>query len=131
MVNDIIADSLTRVRNACLRKLEYTTLYYSKIVVQILDIFKSEGFIKDFRIETKDNKKSVVVILHYDEHHKSIINEVKRVSKPSRRVYKSKDQLRSFKNGYGLVVVSTSIGVMSNTEAYNRNTGGEVLCSIW
>lgn len=131
MVNDVIADSLTRIRNAYLRKLEYTTLYYTKILVRILEIFKTEGFIKDFRIDINDNRKSIVVILCYDENHRPCINEIKRVSKPSRRVYKPRCDLRCFKNGYGIMIVSTSIGVLSNVEAYNNNVGGEVLCSIW
>ena len=131
MVNDVIADSLTRIRNACLRKLEYTTLYYANIVIRILEIFKSEGFIKDFRIEMRNNHKVIVVILHYDEQPRSYFNEIKRVSKSSRRVYKSRNELRRFKNGYGIMVVSTSMGILSNVEAYNNNTGGEVLCSVW
>lgn len=131
MVNDVIADSLTRIRNAYLGKLEYTTLYYAKIVVKILEIFKREGFIKDFRIETRNNRKFIVMILCYDENNRSCINEIKRISKSSRRVYKHRNELRSFKNGYGIMVVSTSMGILSNVEAYNNNVGGEVLCSIW
>lgn len=131
MVNDIIADSLTRIRNASLRKLEYTTLYYAKIVVKILEIFKLKGFIKDFRIEEKNSRRSIVVILGYDEYHKPYISEIKRISKPSRRVYSSRNELRCFKNGYGVMVVSTSMGVLSNVDAYNNNVGGEILCSIW
>lgn len=131
MVNDIIADSLTRIRNAYLGKLEYTTLYYAKIVVQILEICKKCGFIKDFRVETNCNCKVIIAILCYDENNNPCINEIKRISKPSRRIYKSRDKLRTFKNGYGIMIVSTSIGVLSNVEAYNNNVGGEVLCSVW
>lgn len=131
MVNDIIADSITRIRNASMRKLEYTTLYYAKIVVSILEVFKVKGFIKDFRINTKDNKQSIVVILGYDDKGNSLISEVKRISKPGRRVYKNRAELKRFKNGYGTIVVSTSKGVISNDEAYKNNVGGEALCSIW
>lgn len=131
MVNDIIADSITRIRNASMRKLEYTNLYYAKIVVSILEVFKSKGFIKDFRINSKDNKQSITVVLCYDEHGKSLINEVKRISKPGRRVYRSRTELKRFKNGYGTIVVSTSKGVIANDEAYKNNVGGEALCSIW
>ena len=131
MVNDIIADSITRIRNASMRKLEYTNLYYAKIVVSILEVFKSKGFIKDFRINSKDNKQSITVVLCYDEHGKSLINEVKRISKPGRRVYRSRTELKRFKNGYGTIVVSTSKGVIANDVAYKNNVGGEALCSIW
>lgn len=131
MVNDIIADSITRIRNASMRRLEHTTLYYAKIVVSILEVFKAKGFIKDYRINTKDNKQDITVILGYDEKGKSLISEVKRISKPGRRVYKSRSELKRFKNGYGTIVVSTSKGVISNEEAYKNNVGGEALCSIW
>lgn len=131
MVNDIIADSITRIRNASTRKLEFTTLYYAKIVVSILEVFKARGFIKDFRVNDKDNKQDITVILRYDEKGNPAISELKRISKPGRRVYKCRDELKRFKNGYGTIVVSTSKGVISNEEAYKNNVGGEALCSIW
>lgn len=131
MVNDIIADSLTRIRNASMRRLEHTTLYYAKIIVSILDVFASKGFIESYKIITNDNKQSIKVVLKYDEDGRSLITEIKRISKPGRRVYKSRNELKRFKNGYGLIVVSTSRGVISNEDAYRSNVGGEALCSIW
>lgn len=131
MVNDIIADSLTRIRNASMRRLEVTTLYYAKIVVSILEVFKAKGFVKDYKVNDKDGKQSIMVQLAYDERGKSAINEIKRISKPGRRVYKGRNELKRFKNGYGTIVVSTSKGVIANDEAYRANVGGEALCSIW
>ena len=131
MVNDIIADSLTRIRNASMRRLDTTTLYYAKIVVSILEVFKTKGFIKDYKVIDKDGKQSISVQLEYDEQGKSAINEIKRISKPGRRVYKGHSELKRFKNGYGTIVVSTSKGVIANDEAYKANVGGEALCSIW
>lgn len=131
MVNDIIADSITRIRNASIRKLEHTTLYYSKVVMSILEIFKEKNFIKDFRVDENGSKKNIVVILCYDDKHNSSINEIKRISKPGRRIYKHSSELRRFKNGYGVMIVSTSKGVLSNEDACSNNVGGEVLCSIW
>ncbi|RDU64128.1 30S ribosomal protein S8 [Helicobacter sp. MIT 14-3879] len=131
MVNDIIADSITRIRNASMRRLEHTTLYYAKVVVSILEVFKVKGFIKDYRVNSKDNKQDITVMLNYDENGKSLISELKRISKPGRRVYKSRSELKKYKNGYGTIVVSTSKGVISNEEAYKNNVGGEALCSIW
>ena len=131
MVNDIIADSLTRIRNASMRRLEVTTLYYAKIVVSILEVFKAKGFTKDYKVNDKDGKQSIMVQLAYDERGKSVINEIKRISKPGRRVYKARSELKRFKNGYGTIVVSTSKGVIGNDEAYKANVGGEALCSIW
>lgn len=132
MVNDIIADSLTRVRNAYMRRLDTTDLYYSKIVASILEVFKQRGFIKDYRVNGLEEKKqSITVQLAYDDRGVSAINEIKRISKPGRRVYKARNELKRFKNGYGVIVVSTSKGVIANEEAYRSNVGGEALCSIW
>ncbi|MDE6045193.1 MAG: 30S ribosomal protein S8, partial [Helicobacter sp.] len=108
MMNDIIADSLTRIRNASMRRLEHTTLYYAKIVVSILDVFMAKGFIESYKIIGNEGKQSIKVILRYDEDGRSVISEIKRISKPGRRVYKGRDELKRFKNGYGLIVVSTS-----------------------
>lgn len=130
-MTDIIADSITRIRNASMRRLEHTTLIYAKIIVSILEVFKDKGYIKDFRINDKDNKQNISVTLNYDENGRSVINELKRISKPGRRVYKSRDELKRFKNGYGVIIVSTSKGVISNEEAYKNNVGGEALVSIW
>lgn len=131
MVNDIIADSLTRLRNASMRRLEVTNLYYAKIVVSILDVFKAKGFVKDYNVNNKEGKQSISVQLAYDERGLPLINEIKRISKPGRRVYKGRNELKKFKNGYGTIVVSTSRGVIANEEAYSQNVGGEALCSIW
>lgn len=131
MVNDIIADSLTRIRNAAMRRLEYTTLYYAKIVVSILDVFVARGFIDSYKVLENKGKQSIKVVLKYDENGDSAISEIKRISKPGRRVYKGRSELKRFKNGYGLIVVSTSKGVISNEDAYKANVGGEALCSIW
>ena len=62
---------------------------------------------------------------------KPVINEIKRISKPGRRIYKGKDEIKRFKNGYGTIIVSTSKGVLPNDEAYRQGVGGEVLCSVW
>ncbi|PAF48283.1 30S ribosomal protein S8 [Helicobacter sp. 12S02232-10] len=131
MVNDIIADSLTRLRNASMRRLEVTNLYYAKIVVSILDVCKAKGFVKDYNVNDKDGKQSISVQLAYDERGYPLINEIKRISKPGRRVYKGRNELKKFKNGYGTIVVSTSKGVIANEDAYKQNVGGEALCSIW
>ena len=130
-MTDIIADSLTRIRNASMRRLEHTTLYYAKIVVSILDVFMSKGFIESYKIIGNEGKQSIKVILRYDEDGRSVISEIKRISKPGRRIYNGRDELKRFKNGYGLIVVSTSKGVVSNEDAYKSNVGGEALCSIW
>jgi small subunit ribosomal protein S8 len=131
MMSDIIADGLTRIRNAAARKLDTTTLIYSKLMANILDVLKEKGYIESYKVEDKDNKQSIVVVLKYDENGNSVINEVTKLSKPGRRVYKGYAELRSFKNGYGTIIVSTNKGVIANDEAYKNKVGGEVICSIW
>jgi small subunit ribosomal protein S8 len=132
MVNDMIADALTRIRNASLRKLEVTTLLHSNTVEALLVVLQNKGYIESFKVvDGQNNKKTISVVLKYDDSGKTVINEVKRVSKSGRRVYKGYTELKSFKNGYGTIVVSTNKGVISNDDAYAAKVGGEVLCTIW
>lgn len=131
MLNDIISDSLTRIRNAAMRRLETTKLLHSKVVEALVGIFQAKGYIESFTIVEEEKKKFITIILKYDERGLSVINELKRISKPGRRVYKGKDEIKTFKNGYGTIVVSTSKGVLANDEAFKAGVGGEVLCTIW
>ena len=132
MMNDLIADAITRIRNAAMRKLEVTTLIHSNTVEAVMNVLKQKNYIESYSVEDiGNNKKTLKVLLKYDDNEKSVINEVKRESKPGRRVYKSATELKNFKNGYGTIVVSTNKGVVSNDEAYKLNVGGEILCSIW
>jgi len=132
MMNDLIADALTRVRNASMRKLEVTTLVHSNAVEAVCNVLKEKEYIEDYKVvDTDPVKKSISVTLKYDENETSVINELKRLSKSGRRVYKNASELKTFKNGYGTIIVSTNKGVISNDEAYKLNVGGEVLCSVW
>ncbi len=132
MMNDIIADALTRIRNAAMRKLEVATLLHSNTVVGVLNVLQQKEYITGFKvIDGENNKKTIQVELKYDDNDNSVINELKRVSKPGRRVYKNASEIKSFKNGYGTIVVSTNKGVIANDEAYAANVGGEVLCTVW
>ncbi len=132
MMNDLIADALTRVRNASMRKLEVTTLVHSKTVEAVCNVLKEKEYIEDYKVvDTDPVKKNISVTLKYDENDNSVINELKRLSKSGRRVYKNASELKTFKNGYGTIIVSTNKGVISNDEAYKLNVGGEILCSVW
>ena len=131
MINDLIADSLTRIRNAAMRRLDSTTLMHSKVVEAVVAILADKGYIESFNVVEDGVKKSINVVLKYDEKGRTVINEVKRVSKPGRRIYKGKDELKRFKNGYGTIIVSSSKGVLPNDKAYELGVGGEVLCTIW
>jgi len=133
MMNDLIADALTRIRNAAMRKLEVTTLIHSNNVEAICNVLKEKEYIEDCKVvETEGSpKKSISVTLKYDDNDNSVINELKRLSKGGRRVYKAASEIKSFKNGYGTIIVSTNKGVMANDEANKLNVGGEILCSVW
>ncbi len=132
MMNDIIADALTRIRNAAMRKLEVATLLHSNTVVGVLNVLLQKEYIAGFKvIDGINNKKTIQVELKYDDNEKSVINEITRVSKPGRRVYKSASEIKNFKNGYGTIIVSTNKGVIANDEAFAANVGGEVLCTVW
>jgi len=131
MVNDLIADSLTRIRNAAMRRLDATTLLHSNTVEAVVGILAEKGYIDSFNVVEDGNKKSINVVLKYDDNGKTVINEMKRVSKPGRRIYRGRDDIKRFKNGYGTIIVSTSKGVIPNDKAYELGVGGEVLCTIW
>ncbi len=131
MMTDIIADSLTRIRNAAQRRLDVTTLLHSKTIEATVSILVDKGYLESYKVKEDGNKKTIKVVLKYDENGHSVINEVKKISKPGRRVYQSAAEVKSFKNGYGTLVVSTNKGVIANDDAFKQNVGGEVICSIW
>ena len=131
-MNDLIADALTRIRNAAMRKLDVVTLVHSNTVEGVIKVLQEKGYVDSFQVVEGDhNKKTIKVTLKYDDNDNSVINELKRLSKSGRRAYKSSAELKSFKNGYGTIVVSTNKGIIANDEAYKLNVGGEVLCSVW
>jgi len=130
MVNDIIADSITRIRNAYTRRKKDTVLLYSKIIEKSLEILKEKKYIENFKTITIKGKKFLKVVLTYEDE-TSPINEITRISKPGRRVYKKYSDLKSFKSGYGTMVISTNIGIITNKQAFDKKVGGEVLFSVW
>ncbi|GHV10088.1 30S ribosomal protein S8 [Campylobacterota bacterium] len=130
-MNDVIADSLTRIRNASKRRQEATKLLYSKTVEAILAVLQNKGYIDSFKADEAETKRFIDVFLKYDEQGRAVINEIKRVSKPGRRIYRAAVDNKKFKNGYGTIIITTSKGVLSNDEAHKLNVGGEVLCTVW
>lgn len=132
MMNDLIADALTRIRNAAMRRLEVATLLHSNTVVGVVNVLLQKEYIAGFKvIDGQNNKKTIQVELKYDDKEKSAINEIVRVSKPGRRVYKPASEIKNFKNGYGTIILSTNKGIIANDEAFAANVGGEVLCTVW
>jgi small subunit ribosomal protein S8 len=130
-INDLVSDALTRIRNAGMRRLAATTLVHSKSVEAVANILVEKGYIESCNVVEDGVKKTINVVLKYDENGKSVINEIKRVSKPGRRIYKGKEDIKRFKNGYGTIIVSTSRGVLPNDKAYEQGIGGEVMCTVW
>lgn len=130
-VNDPVSDMLARIRNAQMRNKETVTLIHSKLCVSVLEVMKKEGFIEGFEIsEEKSNIKSITAKLKYFEG-KPAINEMVRVSKPGRRIYKKVKDLVGVFSGLGVEILSTPRGVVSDHEARTQNVGGEVLCVVY
>ena len=130
-INDLVSDALTRIRNAGMRRLATTTLIHSKSVEAVVNILVEKGYLDSCNVVEDGPKKTINVVLKYDENERSVINEIKRVSKPGRRIYKGRDEIKRFKNGYGTIIVSTSKGVLPNDKAYELGIGGEVMCTVW
>lgn len=129
-LNDPISNMLTIIRNGAMVNKETVDCPASIMIGQILEIFKSEGYIEDCRL-MKDNVQGTYKIYLKYEGKKSAIIGLKRISKPGLRVYKSKDELPRVLNGMGTAVISTSKGIMSGREARKLNVGGEIVCHIW
>ena len=133
MVNDTIADMLTRIRNANLMRSESVSLPTSKMNEKICQILKNEGFISDFKVVAEDKKpyKTLVITLKYTAHGERVLTGLKRISKPGLRITVPVGKLPKVLNGLGIAIVSTSKGVMTDKEARKQNIGGEVLAYVW
>ncbi len=128
---DPIGDMFTRIRNGQMRLLNTIDVPASNFRLQILEVLKSEGYITNFFIEKKDNnKKNLKVGLKYYEG-SPVIKEIKRVSKPGRRVYSRATSIPRIQNGLGLSILSTPKGVMTDSEARKNNIGGEIICKVF
>jgi small subunit ribosomal protein S8 len=128
---DPIGDMFTRIRNGQLRLLTKVEMPSSNFRLKVLEVLKNEGFITSYHIEKKNNNKvSLFVDLKYYEG-TPVIKEIKRVSKPGRRVFSRADSIPRIKNGLGLAIISTNKGVMSDIEARKNNVGGEIICRVF
>ena len=130
MVNDTVADFLTRLRNASKARLATVTMPYARLLEAICVVLEEEGFIRAHRVEMDGNKKNLVVELKYHEDEPAI-SELKRVSSPGLRQYSKKDDLPKHYNGLGISILSTSKGVMTDFSARQQQVGGEVLCTVF
>nr|WP_041618322.1 30S ribosomal protein S8 [Spiroplasma diminutum] len=129
MTTDVIADMLTRIRNANQRFHKEVLIPGSKVKLEIANILKKEGFIEDFKV-ADDFKKDITISLKYKGKIR-VIKGLKRISKPGLRVYSNSHDLPQVLNGLGIAIVSTSNGIMTDKEARHQNIGGEVLAFVW
>ena len=134
-MTDPIADLLTRIRNANQAKHETCKVPVSNLKLQVLEVIKKEGYIKDFTVvEDKiDDKtvKNILVTLKYTNKKERVIKGIKRISKPGLRAYAKASEMPKVFNGLGIAIVSTSNGVMTDREARKQNVGGEVMAYVW
>ncbi|MDX8388918.1 MAG: 30S ribosomal protein S8 [Mariprofundaceae bacterium] len=131
MMTDRIADMLTRIRNAQSAGLEKLELPSSKLLEGIAQILRQEGYIASMKGYNYKGRRYLRLTLCYDDESKAVIREIKRVSKPGRRVYSAASQLPRVCNGYGIAIVSTSSGLMTDKSARNRQVGGEIVCTVF
>ena len=130
-LTDPIGDMFARIRNGQMRSLETIDIPSSNFRRNILEILKNEGFIKDYYIEKSENNKiNLKINLKYYEGN-PVIKEIKRISKPGRRVYSRATSIPRVMNGLGLAILSTPKGVMTDTEARKNNLGGEIICRVF
>ena len=128
---DPIGDMLTRIRNGQQRKIAKVEMPSSTLRLKILEVLKTEGFISSYHIEKKENNKvSLIVDLKYYEG-TPVIKDIRRISKPGRRVYSRATSIPRIQNGLGLAIISTNKGVMSDIEARKNNIGGEIICRVF
>ena len=131
MVNDTIADMLTRIRNANAMKYKTVEIPSTKMTRGIADILTNEGFIAGYEVNKLAVGEMLVVNLKYSKTKERVINGLKRISKPGLRVYAKADEMPRVLNGLGIAIVSTSDGLMTDKEARAKKIGGEVLAYIW
>lgn len=129
MVTDAIGDLLIRIKNANLAKKESVSLYTSKMKEAIAKTLLHSGFIKS--VSKAKNGKMLEIDLSYNEDKSPKITGVSRISKPSKRIYKKVSEIKPFKGGFGSVILSTPLGILSDKEAKKKKVGGEALFKIW
>ena len=125
-MNDLVADMLTRIQNAIMRRKDEVAVINTKMNASILEVVKGEGMIEDYKIDDKD----IIVKIAYNEK-EPVITKLQKVSKPGQRIYVTKKEIVPIMNGRGISVISTSKGLMTGAAAKSQNLGGEFICKIW
>ncbi len=130
-MTDPIADLLTRIRNAAHARKEQVDVPWSKVKAQVVEVLTAEGFLKEHSVIEQDGHQVLRVWLKYDAGNRPVIVGLKRVSRPSLRVYVGADQVPPIRGGLGVNILSTPAGILTDREARKRNVGGEILCAVW
>ena len=132
-VNDPIADMLTRIRNSSTANHKRVTMPSTKMLIAIAGILKEEGFVQDYKVISNSPQDVLQIDLKYtrERHPKPVINGLRRVSKPGRRIYTKRNDIPWVRSGLGIAVLSTPKGVVSDRKARSMGVGGELLCYIW
>ncbi len=131
MMTDPIADMLTRIRNAGRARHLETACPSSKQKLAIARVLQDAGFLRDVRVEARGGRVILVIGIRYDDEGTMLIDGMRRVSKPSRRVYVGKNAVPRVRNGLGTAVLSTPKGILSDSDARAQTVGGEVVCEVW
>jgi small subunit ribosomal protein S8 len=131
MMTDPIADMLTRIRNGSLARHDRVEMPHSRLKEHVAGVMKSEGYLDDVRVSEGEEPKMLTVVLRYGRDREAVIDGLRRVSTPGRRVYVRHDRIDRVCSGMGISILSTSRGVMTDREARKQRVGGELLCEIW
>jgi small subunit ribosomal protein S8 len=131
MLTDPIADMLARIRNANRALHESAAMPTSRVKEEIARLLKEEGYITDYHVDKGESFDSLVIELKYGRNRERILTDLKRVSRPGRRIYARKERLPRVLGGMGTAILSTSGGVMTSRTAQERGVGGEVICFVW
>jgi small subunit ribosomal protein S8 len=131
MMTDPIADMLARIRNAGMAKHQEMVIPASNTKLAIARVLVETGFLEDVRVEAREGRATLVVRMRYDDDGQPLVDGLKRVSRPGRRVYVGHEEIPRVRNGLGVAVISTSKGILSDRAAREASIGGEVLCEVW
>jgi len=128
---DPTSDMITRIRNAQMRLSRNVIIPNSKFRLKILEVLKQEGYISDYKLLSDSNNKDTLSVDLKYSNGSPVIREIKIISKPGRRIYTKADSIPKIQNGLGLAILSTSKGIMTDSEARNQNVGGEIICKVF
>jgi small subunit ribosomal protein S8 len=130
-MTDPIADLLTRIRNGAQARKEQVDVPWSNVKARLVEVLTAEGYLKEHSIVEHDGHRTLRVWLRYDAQNRPVITGIKRVSRPSLRIYVGAEEIPAVRGGLGVNIISTPAGILADREARKRNVGGELLCSVW